>query len=209
MAFSIRKNMVLVPVLVAQFALPGIAHSQSLTTGQRTELEAWYRTASSRAPGSWGIAIADQRGQLLWSVAPETSLIPASTVKLFTTGFARTVLGSEARRSTRVTGSGFIEPMSGEWRGNWSLELNGDPSLENPSGAGPKLFDLAEQLSDLGIRKLFGPLQVRSADGPAVASYPSAWANRHWGRLFAPLIGPLTIHENVVSFTIRPGPEQG
>ena len=209
MAFSIRKNMALVPVLVAQFALPAIAHSQSLTTGQRNELAAWYRTASRRAPGSWGIAIADQRGQLLWSVAPETSLIPASTVKLFTTGFARTVLGSDARRSTRVNGSGFIEPVSGEWRGNWSLELNGDPSLENPSGAGPKLVDLAQQLSNLGIRKLFGPLQVRSADGPAIASYPGAWSTRHWGRLFAPLIGPLTIHENVVSFTIRPGSRAG
>ena len=105
MAFSIRKNMVLGVVLAAHVALPGIVHSQSLSGGQRNELAAWYRTASRRAPGSWGIAIADQRGQLLWSVAPETSLIPASTVKLFTTGFARTVLGADARRSTRVTGS--------------------------------------------------------------------------------------------------------
>jgi D-alanyl-D-alanine carboxypeptidase/D-alanyl-D-alanine-endopeptidase (penicillin-binding protein 4) len=209
MGFSIRKNMILGAVLAAHIALPAIAHSQSLSAGKRNELAAWYRTASRRAPGSWGIAIADQRGELLWSVAPETSLIPASTVKLFTTGFARTVLGSDARRSTRVTGSGFIEPVSGEWRGSWSLELNGDPSLENPSGAGPKLLDLAQQLSNLGIRKLFGPLQVRSADGPAVASYPAAWSTRHWGRLFAPLIGPLTIHENVVSFTIRPGARAG
>jgi D-alanyl-D-alanine carboxypeptidase/D-alanyl-D-alanine-endopeptidase (penicillin-binding protein 4) len=209
MALSFRKNMVILPVLVALFVLPSIGLSQSLTSGQRSQLALWYRNASRRAPGTWGIAIADQRGQLLWSVSPETSLVPASTVKLFTTGFARTVLGSDARRSTRVTGSGFIEPISGEWRGSWSLELNGDPSLENPSGAGPKLVDLAQQLSNLGIRKIFGPLQVRSADGPAVAAYPSAWSNRHWGRLFAPLIGTLTIHENVVSFTIRPGSRIG
>lgn len=209
MAFTFRKHMVVIPVLAALVALPSVGQSQSLTSGQRNQLAAWYRNATRRAPGSWGIAIADQRGQLLWSVSPETSLIPASTVKLFTTGFARTVLGSDARRSTRVTGSGFIEPVSGEWRGSWSLELNGDPSLENPSGAGPKLSDLAQQLAQLGIRRIFGPLQVRSADGPAVAAYPSVWSNRHWGRLFAPLIGSLTIHENVVSFTIRPGARSG
>ena len=209
MAYSFRPNMLVVSLLAASFALPSVAISQSLSAGKRNELATWYRTASRRAPGAWGIAIADQRGELLWSVSPETSLIPASTVKLFTTGFARTVLGGDARRSTRVTGSGFIEPGSGEWRGGWALELNGDPSLENPSGAGPKLVDLAQQLSNLGIRKIFGPLQVKSADGPAIAAYPAAWSNRHWGRLFAPLIGTLTIHENVVSFTIRPGARAG
>ena len=209
MSLSFHKRMIILPVVIALFALPTIGLSQSLTSLQRSALVTWYGNASRRAPGAWGIAIADSRGQLLWSVSPETSLIPASTVKLFTTGFARTILGADARRSTRVTGSGFIEPASGEWRGSWALELNGDPSLENPSGAGPKLVDLALQLSNLGIRKLFGPLQVRSADGPAIAAYPSAWSNRHWGRLFAPLIGTLTIHENVVSFTVRPARRVG
>ena len=209
MGFSFRSKVMVVALLGASMMLPTIGVSQSLSPGKRNELATWYRSASRRAPGAWGIAIADQRGQLLWSVAPETSLIPASTVKLFTTGFARSVVGPDARRSTRVTGSGFIEPGSGEWSGSWSLELNGDPSLENPSGAGPKLLDLAQQLANLGIRRLYGPLQVKSADGPAIATYPSAWSNRHWGRLFAPLIGTLTIHENVVSFTVRPGARAG
>jgi D-alanyl-D-alanine carboxypeptidase/D-alanyl-D-alanine-endopeptidase (penicillin-binding protein 4) len=209
MGFSFRSKMMVISLLAASLSLPSIGLSQSLSQGKRNELATWYRTASRRAPGAWGIAIADQRGQLLWSVSPETSLVPASTVKLFTTGFARTVVGPDARRSTRVTGSGFIEPGSGEWRGSWALELNGDPSLENPSGAGPKLVDLAQQLANLGIRRLYGPLQVKSADGPALAAYPSAWSNRHWGRLFAPLIGTLTIHENVVSFTVRPGARTG
>lgn len=185
------------------------AECQSLTSAQRADLGTWYRTASRRAPGDWGIAIANQRGELLWSIEPRTSLIPASTVKLFTTGFARTVLGGAARRPTRVVGSGFIDPLSGEWMGSWALELNGDPSLENPSGVGPKLVDLTEQLALLGIRRLTGPLQVRSANGPAVATYPAAWSRRHWGRLFAPLIGALTIHENVVYFTVQPGPRVG
>lgn len=169
---------------------------------------AWYRSAQRSAPGKWGIAVADQQGRLLWGVRPEEPLVPASTVKVLTTGFARTVLGGGARLSTRVVGTGAVG-KTGEWLGTWALELNGDPSLEHPSGAGPTLRELAAQLAEAGIKRLHGPLQVTSADGPATAVYPSVWAAKHRGRLFAPPVGPLTLHENVVWFTIRPGGKVG
>jgi D-alanyl-D-alanine carboxypeptidase/D-alanyl-D-alanine-endopeptidase (penicillin-binding protein 4) len=169
----------------------------------------WYETASRRAPGQWGIAIGDPSGRLLWSVNPTAPLVPASTVKLFTTGFARSVLGGSARRATRVVGAGQLDLKSGEWIGSWALELNGDPSLERAQGSGPTLYDLAMQLASSGIRKLTGPLQVQSADGPANAVYPAAWSARHRGRLFAPPVGPLTLHENIVWLTVRPGAKAG
>ncbi|MGH7628203.1 MAG: D-alanyl-D-alanine carboxypeptidase, partial [Gemmatimonadales bacterium] len=56
-------------------------------------VEPWFREAARRTRGEWGIAIADQNGRLLWARNPDTPLIPASTVKVFTTGFARSVLG--------------------------------------------------------------------------------------------------------------------
>jgi D-alanyl-D-alanine carboxypeptidase/D-alanyl-D-alanine-endopeptidase (penicillin-binding protein 4) len=172
-------------------------------------MSTWYAAAARRAPGQWGIAIADQSGRLLWSANPDVALMPASTVKLFTTGFARSVLGGEARRSTRVVGNGYLDPASGEWIGEWSLELNGDPSLERAEGSGPTLYDLALQLASAGVRKLNGPLKVQSADGPAEAVYPSVWSTRHQGRLFAPLVGSLTLHENIVWVTVRPGAKTG
>lgn len=169
----------------------------------------WYQTASRNAPGQWGIAIGDPSGRILWSVNPAEPLVPASTVKLFTTGFARSVLGGSARRATRVVGAGHLDPDSGEWIGPWALELNGDPTLERGQGSGPTLYDLALQLASGGIRKLNGPLQVQSADGPANAVYPAAWSARHRGRLFAPPVGPLTLHENIVWLTVRPGAKVG
>ncbi len=181
---------------------------QELPDDLRSVLVGWYDTASRKAPGKWGIAIADQQGRLLWGVNPEEPLVPASTVKLLTTGFARSILGGNARLSTRVVGTGAVD-RNGEWLGSWALELNGDPSLERPSGAGPTLSELADQLSQAGIRKLSGPLQVTSADGPATAFYPSVWSPRHRGRLFAPLIGTLTVHENIVWFSVRPGAKVG
>ena len=172
-------------------------------------MDAWYERTVRRAPGDWGVAVADQGGNILWSVNPDQPLLPASTVKLFTTGFARTVLGGSARRATRVVGIGSVDSSTGAWVGNWAIQMNGDPSLERAVGSGPTLYDLAVQLSSLGIRRLFGPLQVESSNGPADARYPAAWSARHRGRLFAPPVGPLTLHENVVWITLRPSAKVG
>src|ERR671916_1155051 len=108
---------------------------------------------------------------MLWSFNADAALMPASAVKLFTTGYARTVLGGSARRPTRLVGTGVVDPRTGEWLGDWALELNGDPSLERAEGSGPTLYDLAAQLAASGVRRLAGPPQVRSATGPAHAGY--------------------------------------
>jgi D-alanyl-D-alanine carboxypeptidase/D-alanyl-D-alanine-endopeptidase (penicillin-binding protein 4) len=183
--------------------------AQSDSQWVESHLDTWFRGAERSAPGTWGIAVADQEGRLIWSVRPEEPLVPASTVKLFTTGFARSILGGTARRPTRVVGTGHLNSQTGEWVGSWALELNGDVTFERAEGSGPTLLDLAQQLANAGVRRLTGPLQVQSADGPADAVYPDVWSSRHRGRLFAPLIGPLTLHENVVWFTIRPGARVG
>src|SRR5262249_61273596 len=120
-------------------------------------MDGWYHRTRRTAPGEWGIAIADQSGQLLWSLDPDQPLMPASTVKLFTTGFARSVLGGGARRPTRIVGVGSLDSTTGQWIGSWALEVNGDPSLERAEGSGPTLYDLALQPSGVGIRKPTGP----------------------------------------------------
>jgi D-alanyl-D-alanine carboxypeptidase/D-alanyl-D-alanine-endopeptidase (penicillin-binding protein 4) len=184
-------------------------HAQTDTDWLSGRMASWYHRARRVAPGSWGVAVADESGSLLWSTNPDRPLMPASTVKLFTTGFARTVLGGAARRATRVIGEGELDSLTGAWIGSWALELNGDPSLERAEGSGPTLYDLAVELQSHGIRKLTGPLQIQSADGPATATYPAAWSDRHRGRIFAPPVGPLTVHENVVWVTVQPGTRSG
>lgn len=188
--------------------LPAVARAQGDAEVQRS-LDSWYKRAKRRAPGEWGIAISDQTGRIIWSVAEDRPLLPASTVKLFTTGFARSTLGGNARVATRVVGTGTVEPVTGQWLGTWALELNGDLSFERATRQGPQLSELAQQLAARGITRLQGPLVVRSAEGPADATFPSVWASRHRGRLFAPPIGAITLHENTVEFTVRPGARSG
>ena len=198
-----------VPLLFWLATLAGapVAPAQQVAIKDPTlqqQLDKWFSQAARRAPGEWGVAVADAKGQLVWSVNATRPMIPASTVKLFTTGYARTVLGGEARQSTRVLGTGSMD-STGTWIGTWAIEVNGDPTLERPLRTGPMLHDLAAQLADRGIRRLTGPLAVQSALGEASATWPAVWASRHKGSRFAPLIGELMLNENQVSFTLAPG----
>ena len=209
-SFLVRFNRVaLASLAVGVWLAPHPVSAQSPGEDLQAKLKAWYRSAARSAPGKWGIAIADQQGAIIWSVKPDQEMIPASTVKLLTTGFARTVLGGEARRLTRVRAAGRLDEGTGEWIGRWVLELNGDPSLESPTGQGPSLDDLAVQLANQGVRRLSGPLQVVTANGPAQVWYPSAWSPYNKGSIYAPMVGPLTLHENIVWLTIRPGHKIG
>jgi len=175
----------------------------------QAQLDKWFSLANRKAPGQWGIAVADQQGRLVWGVEPTRPLIPASAVKLLTTGFARSVLGSDARKATRVLGEGHVDPNTGEWIGTWSLQLNGDPTLEHRGDGITSLTDLAAQLAAKGIRRLNGPLVITSAEGAADASFPATWSVRHQGRVFAPPVGNLTIHDNLVTATVAPGSKVG
>ena len=202
------------PLLAAlRLGAPADALSQApavLSAGDlQSQLDKWYSRAARAAPGTWGVAVGTQSGQLLWGVQPMRPMVPASTVKLFTTGYARTILGSNARLDTRVLGEGQLDPSTGDWVGTWALELNGDVTFERADRGGPSLADLAHQLRASGIKRLVGPFKVVSASGPAGASYPSAWSPRHKGRVFAPVIGSLTLAENVLSFSIAPGSKAG
>ena len=171
----------------------------------KRKVDAWYRTTARRTRGSWGIVITDERGDVLWTKNPDRPLLPASTVKVFTTSFARSRLGGDFTQATRVVGIGTLDSTSGRWAGTWQLQLNGDPTLEDPQGMGPRLYDLAAQLAAQGITSLAGPMLITSAEPTtADARYPAAWRSANIGSIYAPLIGPVTVHENIIDLLILP-----
>jgi D-alanyl-D-alanine carboxypeptidase/D-alanyl-D-alanine-endopeptidase (penicillin-binding protein 4) len=197
-------------VLCGAFGTPPAA-AQTLTPRERDALEAWYRRAAERTGprGEWGVAIGTMDGRILWSMSPELALIPASTAKLFTTGYARARVGGDSRITTRVVGDGVLDTATGRWQGTWALDLGGDPTLDRAGRSGPTLRELAKRLRDRGVRQLEGPLALSSPTGPATSSYPAVWAADFEGQLYAPPVGPVTLHENTISITYRPGRDTG
>jgi D-alanyl-D-alanine carboxypeptidase/D-alanyl-D-alanine-endopeptidase (penicillin-binding protein 4) len=184
--------------------------AQELTSSDLARVADWYRrTAERTSDGEWGIALGTMDGRVLWSMNPELELIPASTAKLFTMGFTRARAGGGARISTRVIGRGTLDSATGRWQGGWQLELGGDPTLERSGRAGPTLRELARQLRDKGIRVVEGPLALTSRTGPAASRYPAVWSTEFAGQLYAPPVGPVTLHENTISLTVRPGQDVG
>ncbi len=184
--------------------------AQDLTAVERLGVDDWYRKTSDRTgDGEWGIAIGTMGGRVLWSVNSQLLLIPASTAKLFTVGFSRARAGGGARISTRIIGRGSLDSTSGRWRGSWQLELGGDPTLERSGREGPTLRELARQLRARGITQLEGALALTSRTGPAASRYPAVWSAEFVGQLYAPPVGPVTLHENTISLTFRPGQDVG
>lgn len=206
-----RLTWTLAITLLYALVLPAAAlHAQGLSTHELASLDDWYRRVSSRTVnGDWGIAIATMDGRILWSVSPEEELIPASTTKVFTTGFSRSRMGGDGRITTRVVGDGELDRESGRWLGTWALELGGDPTLERTGRSGPRLVELARRLRSRGVRTLYGPMALTSRTGPAASRYPATWSTSFEGQLYAPPVGPIAIHENTVSLTFRPGQEVG
>lgn len=188
----------------------GALHAQGLSTRELASLDEWYRRVSERtADGDWGIAIGAMDGRVLWSVSAGRAMIPASTTKLFTTGFSRARMGGSSRITTRVVGDGVLDRDSGRWLGTWALELGGDPTLERSGRSGPRLRELARRLRARGVRTLQGPLALTSRTGPAASHYPAAWSTEFEGQLYAPPVGPVALHENTISLTFKPGREVG
>ncbi len=176
-----------------------------LPVALKRKVDAWYRTTARRTGGSWGIVITDERGNVLWAKNPDRPLLPASTVKVFTTSFARSRLGGAFTQATRVVGIGTLDSTTGQWAGTWQLQLNGDPTLEDPQGMGPRLYDLAAQLAAHGITSLAGPMLITSAEATtADARYPTAWRSANIGSIYAPLIGAVTVHENIIDLLVLP-----
>jgi D-alanyl-D-alanine carboxypeptidase/D-alanyl-D-alanine-endopeptidase (penicillin-binding protein 4) len=184
--------------------------AQDFAPAERVRVDDWYRRTSERtSDGEWGIVIGTMSGRILWSTNPELELIPASTAKLFTVGFSRARAGGGARISTRVIGRGSLDTVSGRWLGSWQLELGGDPTLERSGREGPTLRELARQLRARGIKQVGGTLALTSRTGPATSQYPAVWSADFMGRLYAPPVGPVTLHENTISLTFRPGQDVG
>ena len=205
-----RRPLPLVAVGVCGVVLAARLSAQTLTAAERASLDDWYRrTAERTGRGEWGVAVGTMDGRILWSLSPEAALIPASTAKVFTTGFTRARVGGDSRMSTRVVGDGALEPNSGRWRGTWALDLGGDWTLDRTGRGGPTLRELARRLRARGVRQLEGPLALTSLTGPAASRYPSVWPSDFQGQLYAPPVGPVALHENTISLTYRPGRDTG
>jgi D-alanyl-D-alanine carboxypeptidase/D-alanyl-D-alanine-endopeptidase (penicillin-binding protein 4) len=146
------------------------------------------------------MVISISRGDTLFAHAPDERIVPASTMKLFTTAIALDRLGPEHAFSTDVLRDGAFDPVTGVLKGNLVLRGDGDPSLSPRfirGGPDASMTMLAQFTAGAGIKRVMGDI---IADASAFESrrIPDGWLNRYAGAAYAAPFSALSLDENIV-----------
>ena len=130
--------------------------------------------------GSWGVVVTSiTRGDTLFRYNADTPLMPASTLKLFTTTLAFERLGTQYQFSTDVLRDGTIE-ADGTLRGSLILHGGGDPSLQARFlGGSPEapMRALAQIVANAGVKRITGDV-IGDATAFESQKIPGGWLTR-------------------------------
>jgi D-alanyl-D-alanine carboxypeptidase/D-alanyl-D-alanine-endopeptidase (penicillin-binding protein 4) len=157
-----------------------------------------------------GICVMDSEGNVLAGSNQEKMLIPASNMKLFSTGAALHVLGPEYCFETTVAHDGVIE--DGVLKGNLFVIGGGDPTLGSKDSIAVPLertFAVWEKLlRDAGVRRIEGSIvgDGRYFEGPAEEP---TWLWNDIGTYYGAGVTGLMFYENMQSFSVSAGPSVG
>jgi D-alanyl-D-alanine carboxypeptidase/D-alanyl-D-alanine-endopeptidase (penicillin-binding protein 4) len=162
----------------------------------------------------WGIQIVDlATGRNLYELNPDRFFVPASNTKLFTTSLALTRLGPDFKFQTRVL-SDSLPDDQGLIPGNVRLVGGGDPNLSAraiPYHMGPAtgnplaaIEDLADQIVTRGVKRIEGDI-VGDDTWYVWQPYAIGWAIEDPQSDDGPAVSALTLNDNTITLSIRPG----
>lgn len=174
-----------------------------------TDLEAMLNARVRE--GAWGAMVVSlSRGDTLFATNPGASLVPASTMKLYTAALAFERLGPGHRFSTEVLRDGELAP-DGTLHGNLVLRGGGDPSLSRryfSGDANGPMRALARQVSMAGIKRVRG--DIIGDDGAFEPKpVPDGWLTRYLHASYAARVSALSLNENLLYVAVTPGKAGG
>ena len=192
-----RARAPIVPVL--RYTTP---RGESALTSDLTTL-----LGSRTTNGEWGaMVISITRGDTLFAHGADSKMVPASTMKLFTSAIAFEKLGPEHMFSTDVLRDGPLE-ASGVVRGNLVLRGDGDPSLSPRfvrGGPDASMTLLARFVAGAGIKRVTGDV-VADASALEMRGIPEGWLTRYAGAGYAAPFSALTLNDNIVIVGVTAG----
>lgn len=156
---------------------------------------------------TWSVYVINSRtDSVIADYNGNTSLIPASTMKIVTTSAALGMLGSDYVFKTQLQYDGVFDSVSGILKGNLYIAGGGDPTLESSYFQDKKdslsiLERWALILKGKGIRKIEGCI-VGDAEIFEDNLLPAQWIWGDIGNYFGAGASGLTYHDNkyIVSF---------
>ena len=180
--------------------------------------------AVSRA--HWGVSVTKLDGTSVFALNEAQFFQPASNAKLFTTAAAMALLGPDRTFETNVYAQGRrISPASLE--GDLILRGGGDPNISgtelpyvspalrppaDPAAAKPDplryLTELADKVAATGLKRVSGSI-IGDDSLFYYEPYPEDWSidDAVWG--YGAPISALTVNDNQLLLTIKPGAKPG
>lgn len=169
-----------------------------------------FLSGSSIRTGSWGMMVVSlTQGDTLFSINADVPHQPASTQKVLTSVLALNSLGANYRYRTDVLYTGSLR--DGRLDGDLILRGDGDPSLSsrfigrNPDAA---MDSIVGRLVRAGVKQVTGRV-IGDAGGFEARSIPEGWHPRILQDSYAGRVSALTLNENIVWVTVRPGARGG
>jgi D-alanyl-D-alanine carboxypeptidase/D-alanyl-D-alanine-endopeptidase (penicillin-binding protein 4) len=157
--------------------------------------------------GTWGAMVVSlTRGDTLFAQNASGPLVPASTLKLYTTALAFERLGTTHRFNTDVLREGMLGP-DGTLHGSLILRGGGDPALSRrffEGDANAPMRTLARQVAAAGIRRVSG--DILGDDGAFEPKpVPDGWLTRYLHASYAAPVSALSLNENLLYVVVTPG----
>ncbi len=180
----------------------------------RTKAQTTVDEACSRPPlasAAVGVFAVTMDGDTLASFNPRTRLVPASNMKLITTGLALSTLGADFRFETRIGYSGEIR--DGALCGDLYLIGGGDPTTGSKSDCAEPVAAVFGEwyrlLSKAGITSVRGSVIADPRYFDTVTPEGMGWTYDDLGTNYG--AGPvgLNFFENAQNFLITPGDAPG
>lgn len=162
--------------------------------------------------GQVGLCIVDvQTGQIIASVNPSMSLIPASNMKIVTTAAGLKILGNDFNYRTELQHDGIIKDSILE--GNIIIKGYGDPTLGSPLMANiPNMQQVLDSFSQvikgLGIHTIKGKI---IGDGSAFerSTATATWLWEDLGNYYGAGPSGLNLNENLYELHFTQNPTVG
>lgn len=161
------------------------------------------------AAGSWGLCVlTTDSGRVIAANEADHSLVPASTLKVLTTGAALQLLGPDYRYETTLEYEGRFDSLSGELSGDLYIRGSGDPTLDSrhfrKEGDSTQLQRWAAALRKRGIKRITGGIvadDLAFGENPV----PDGWTWGDLGQYYGAPASALCYRDNSYSlfFTTR------
>jgi serine-type D-Ala-D-Ala carboxypeptidase/endopeptidase (penicillin-binding protein 4) len=145
------------------------------------------------------------RGDTLYALNPGEEMLPASTMKLFTSAIALETFGPNYHFSTDALRDAPVGP-DGTLNGNLYIRGDGDPALSGkflPGGASAPMNRLADLVAQQGIKHITGSV-IGDASGFDDQRIPEGWLTRYLQASYAARVSALSLNENLVAVAVTP-----